>query len=84
MDNTDAVRKQVEQVRKQLRTTPGEVICGSPKIRKNLLALLKSLEPAPQQVERPPKRQRLFGRQLPTSSLGGGEVVAPSERDDGE
>jgi len=84
MDNPDALRKQVEQLCKQLRTTPGEVIRNSPEIRKRLLALSKSLGPAPQQVERPRKRQRLFGRQLPTSGLGGGEVVGPSERDDGE
>lgn len=80
-DDTDALR---EQLRKQLRTTPSEIFRDSPEVRKNLLALSKSLEPAPQRVERPPKRQRLFGRQLPSSNLGGGEVVGPIEGDDRE
>lgn len=81
-NDTDDIPKQVAQLRKQLRTTPGDTFRDNLELRKHLLALSKCLQPTQQPTKQ--ARKRLFGRQLPSKGLGEGGGAGPSDRDDGE
>jgi len=83
-EDTDALRKQVEQLRKQLRTTPGETFRNNSEFRKRVLALSDILQASRQQVTQASKRPRLFGQTLPSAGPGGVYTVELSDEDDEE
>ena len=67
-----------------LRKIPEETFRDNPEAVRILRDLHNCLQPVRQQAKRTPKRQRLFGRQLPSNGVGDDGVIGPSERDDGE
>lgn len=69
---------------KDLRKIPEETFRDNPEAMRIMRDLHNCLQPARQQARRTPKRQRLFGRQLPSNGVGEDGVAGPSERDDGE
>lgn len=71
---------------RELRSLPGRTP-DSPEATRLMRRLLNLPQPDHQQVKKAPKRQRLFGRQLPPAGAEGGEVIELSdgdEEDDGE
>lgn len=84
-NDTKATCQQLrKQLNKQLRKIPEGGLHDSPEAIKRMRGLLNCLQPARQQPKRAPKRPRLFGQQLPSNGLGEGEVVGPSDGDDGQ
>ena len=78
-DNNDA-----GSMWKNLRKIPEETFRDNPEAVRIMRDLQNCLQPARQQAKRTPKRQRLFGRQLPSNGVGEDGVAGLSERDDGE
>lgn len=68
----------------ELRTVPEEKIRDNPEAMRIMRNLHNCLQPARPPAKRTQKCQPLFGRQLPSSGLAGGDVAGPSGRDDGE